>query len=135
MYTVSSPQPVGCVASRTLNDKNLIEMVDRSSSSPPREQVVPSLGKSGVSRVSDGACGRRGAAEAVLVSHGDARGQPRPEQGTSARAALLPRAPGRPLLTLFPLPALPFSFTPLKHQQKYPSALFINACFYTFGFR
>lgn len=120
MYTVSSPQPVGCVASRTLNDKNLIEMIDRSSSSPPREQVVPSLGKSGVSHVSDRACEWHGAAGAVSVSLGGHAGQPPSEQAMSA-----PRSGQAPPHPCSPLPALPFSFTPLKHKQKNPFLLYL----------
>lgn len=109
MYTASSPQPVGCVASRTLNDKNLIEMVDRCSSSPPRVQVVPSLGKPGVSHVSDGACEGHGAAGAVLMSHGD----PRWEQ--AVRAPRVPPAPALRAGTASPL-------VPLLHCP-FPSLL------------
>lgn len=104
VYSVFPPARWMCSIQDTINDKSLIEMIDRSSSSPREREsrwfllwVSPACPMFQV-RGWLGLCSER------------AMSAPRPGQ-----------APPHPL----PLPALPFSFTPLKHKQKPPSLLYL----------
>lgn len=96
---------------------------DRSSSIPAREQVVPSLAKSGVSHVSDRACGWHGAAGAVFVSlGGHARG---------SRVRNKP-CPGRHLLTPVPPSCTALFLHSYKTQTKNPPSCFIYKCVFLY---